>query len=727
MSPAPTPHRAFALVGFLLTLALPVSAAPRGQTLTRFGLIVGANDGGAGRPVLRHAHADARAMAQVMRELGGLDRRDAVTLLEPSRDALDEAFVHVAALVEEAKGEGARTEFLFYYSGHSDERGLLIGDERVPYTELRDVVQSMRATVTLAILDSCASGTLTRGKGGVRRPPFLIDRSTDLKGYAFLASASADEAAQESDKIGGSFFTHYLVTGLRGAADASGDGRVTLNEAYHHAFHETLSRTETTLAGPQHPQYDIRLAGSGDLVLTDLRGTSALLSIAADLEGRLFLRDADGRLVVELDKRAGRAVTVGLEPGAYRATLERSRGVYRGVVSVADDAQTLLVESLLTRVEGERVAARGGAPSSPDGPSAPAPAPSTTPPGDPAAVEVRPFVLSVVPGLSMNDGAQGEVLNHVALHLFLGMGDHLDGVELSGIGALRAGSVKGIQGAGVFNHAAGPLAGAQVAGVLNSARAPVRGVQGAGTANIALGGLTGAQVSGVVNYAHGVVGVQVAPVTNASLGEVHGLQLSLANVALKGAHGAQLGLANVALERVRGAQIGLVNVAPNADFALGLFNLMWEGRTHLSTWSDELGFVHVGVKHGGDHWHNSYHVGYRIVGDEVVFAWGLGLGAHLPLGERFFMDFDLQSHSLSDGSFDDLDSIHMMPRFSLTFGWRIVPRFALFAGPSLSALISEETDGASLPLGADRLVRDGGEDGVNVRMWPGFVVGLQAF
>lgn len=707
MSRAPALRGSFVLVGILFALALPARAAPGGQTLKRFGLIVGANDGGAGRAELRHAHADARAMARVMRELGGLARHDAVTLFEPTRDVLDEAFVHVAGLIEEANHQGSRTEFLFYYSGHSDERGLLIGGERVPYTDLRRAVRGVRATVTLAILDSCASGTLTRGKGGVRRPPFLIDRSTDLKGYAFLASASADEAAQESDHVGGSFFTHYLVAGLRGAADTSRDGRVTLNEAYHHAFHETLSRTETTLAGPQHPQYDIRLAGSGDLVLTDLRGTSALLSVAAELEGRLFLRDAAGRLVVELDKRAGRAVTIGLEPGEYRATLEHTPGTYRGVVSVVDDAQTLLVASMLTQVEGERVAVRGGAPVLPADPGVPAAVPD-----EPPDIDLRPVTVTLVPGLSMNDGGEREVLNHVSLNLLMGWSDHLDGVEVSGLGAIRTGAVTGVQAAGSFNYAAGGLAGVQVSGVLNSAHDPSRGVQAAGVANVSLDAFTGVQASGVANYARGLVGVQAAPVLNLSLDEVHGTQL---------------GVTNVAVGRVQGAQIGLLNVAPSADFALGLFNLMWEGRTHLSTWSDELGFVHVGVKHGGDYWHNSYQVGYRLVGDEVVFACGLGLGGHVPMGERFFMDFDLDVHHLADETFADLDQIHLMPRVAVTVGWRMVPRLALFAGPSLSVLVSEKTNGAALSLGADRLVRDGGEDGVHVRVWPGFVAGIQAF
>ena len=84
-----------------------------------------------------------------------------------------------------------------------------------------------------------------------------------MQGYAFLTSSSENEAAQESERLRGSFFTHALLTGLRGAADVSGDGKVTLNEAYQFAFNETLVQTTPTQAGAQHPAYDIKMAGTG--------------------------------------------------------------------------------------------------------------------------------------------------------------------------------------------------------------------------------------------------------------------------------------------------------------------------------------------------------------------------------------------------------------------------------------------------------------------------------
>jgi len=70
-----------------------------------------------------------------------------------------------------------------------------------------------------------------------------------------LTSSAADELALESREIRGSFFTHHLVSGLRGTADASGDGRITLSEAYQYAFDHTLTATAST-GIRQHPGYE---------------------------------------------------------------------------------------------------------------------------------------------------------------------------------------------------------------------------------------------------------------------------------------------------------------------------------------------------------------------------------------------------------------------------------------------------------------------------------------
>ena len=195
----------------------------------------------------------------------------------------------------------------------------------------------------IAVLDACASGAFTRLKGGKTRPPFLVDESADMRGHAFLTSSAETESAQESDRIRGSYFTHYLISGFRGAADLSGDGKITLSEAYQFAFNETLGRTVETRGGAQHPSYDINLSGSGDVVITDVRQTTATIVLGEDLDGRFFIRNASQELVVELYKPRGRKVELGVEPGNYEIRLEREKTAMMAKAHV-DDGGTFALE-----------------------------------------------------------------------------------------------------------------------------------------------------------------------------------------------------------------------------------------------------------------------------------------------------------------------------------------------------------------------------------------------
>ena len=234
--------------------------------------------------------------------------------------------------IKQAAETSGKRELIFYYSGHSDEESILLGGEKVSYREIRNFINSISSDVRIAILDSCSSGAFTRLKGGKMRSPFLVDSAFDMKGYAFMTSSSQDEASQESERIKGSFFTHYLVAGLSGAADMTQDGRITLNEAYQFAYNETLAGTEKTMSGPQHPNYNIQMSGTGDVVMTDIRKSSSLMNIGADISGKLFIRDSGNNLVCELRKAAGREMQLGLDAGKYTITYIKEDDLYEADV-----------------------------------------------------------------------------------------------------------------------------------------------------------------------------------------------------------------------------------------------------------------------------------------------------------------------------------------------------------------------------------------------------------
>lgn len=339
---APAPALALAPV-----LALALVAPARAEVL-RHALLVGNNAPVAGLQTLRWAESDADRLAEVLVEMGGFDRQQVTVLRSPDGPALQAALEAHRRLAAQ-EGEDL---FLFYYSGHADEAGLRLSDRALPFEELRQAVRQMPAEVKLGVLDACRSGEITRIKGLAIAPAFLNEADLSARGEAWLTAASADESAQESDRIQGSFFTHFLVSGLRGAAD-TGNGLVSLDEAYAYAYERTVARTGGTSGGTQHPSYDFRIQGKGDLPLTDVRRASARLRLPAEMAGVLtVLREPDEQPVAEVAKSEGQETVLALPPGTYRLQLRVGGGTQEGRVGLSDGADLRLPPLAFREVDG---------------------------------------------------------------------------------------------------------------------------------------------------------------------------------------------------------------------------------------------------------------------------------------------------------------------------------------------------------------------------------------
>jgi hypothetical protein len=159
------------LAGVLLLGAISATAEPK--SILRFALIAGANRGGGDRVELKYAESDALGFARVLDELGGVPPENLMVLRQPELDELEQGLARLGQRIDAAKqtGKARRTELLVYYSGHADEAGLLLGNDRYSYATLRRRLEEIDADVRIAVLDACASGAITRIKGGTRRRP----------------------------------------------------------------------------------------------------------------------------------------------------------------------------------------------------------------------------------------------------------------------------------------------------------------------------------------------------------------------------------------------------------------------------------------------------------------------------------------------------------------------------------------------------------------------------
>ena len=284
----------------------------------RLALIVGSNAAPAGKTRLRFANRDAKKIHALTTQLGGVKADDALLLRDPSAALLRSAF---AALEKRIAGGDRPEAVFFYYSGHADEDGLLLGAERFSRRELQKFLASARADVRVAVIDACNSGAVGRSKGGKRlKQGYVIKlrRTAKLKGTVIISSSSAEEASLEIDDIGGSLFTHFWLSALRGAADRDGDAKVTVGEAFDYAYRHTLIRSSSTRSGLQHPTYRYRLAGQRSLVMSKLSRPRAALIFDRRLAGNYLVFDrASNQIVAELDKPKNEARRLLLPPGDY--------------------------------------------------------------------------------------------------------------------------------------------------------------------------------------------------------------------------------------------------------------------------------------------------------------------------------------------------------------------------------------------------------------------------
>jgi len=647
-------------------------------TIRRFALVVGANDGGDDRVVLRYAGTDAEAVSAVLERFGGVAVGDLVRLSDPTPEALREAIDGMSIRIRAARIGGQHVQFVFYYSGHSDEQGLLLGGQRMSYQDLRRDVQAVPADVRIAVLDSCASGAFTRTKGGTKRAPFLVSPAAEVKGHAFLTSSSVDEAAQESDRVGGSFFTHYFTTGLRGAADVDGDRMITLTEAYEFAFDETLARTEATRGGAQHAAYDIQLAGSGDLVMTDLRETSARLELPEAIGGRISIRTAGGALAAELYKPPGSAaVGLALEPGRYQITVDDGTVLWRTELTVTEGKKVVLERNALVAVPTERTVQRGNTPSVPGA----------------GEYTYIPFDIGLFPPLSINgqDTSRKKVHNVGSVSLLWGRSAIVDGVALS-------------VGASFVDER---MSGAQLSVVANTA-----------------GQADGAQISGGFNHARRMSGLQAAMVNHAQDVDP-GLQLGLVNT-VGSLRGVQLGVINVGKD-VKGAQLGLFNFSRRADAAVGLISVTREGGVHPEVSVSDTSALNLGLRLPAKHTYTFFDLGVQPGGAGQGWQAGIGLGGHIQLPQKLFVDIDLVSYAVLRG-FDQLRTPGLLGKLRLTFGWQPYDHLSIFGGPTLNAFVElDSLASRSRPGLYQYAAYDYADDPerVRVRVWPGFVAGVR--
>jgi Caspase domain len=342
------------VAALLCSLASPALAGE----VVRYAVIVGENHGAPSEEVLRYAQTDADRLREVLIDVGQFLPENVALLHDTSADSFRATLIRMN---DRLRTSASPALLVVFYSGHADAAALHLGESTLPLEQLEALVRGSAADFRLLIVDACRSGALTRAKGGSPVPKPLVELGERLPadGVVFWTSSSADEDAQESDDIKGSFFSHYLVSALLGAADDNHDGAISLAEAYQYASTNTVRASSKTLAGIQHATFRYETHGLSDVALTWLEARDrAQLTLPSGRDYLFFQNNAEGSVVAEVGARQAER-RISLRPGRY---FVRARGVdhlLEGTVTLAAGTPQPLDERRLERVEYSRLVRKG--------------------------------------------------------------------------------------------------------------------------------------------------------------------------------------------------------------------------------------------------------------------------------------------------------------------------------------------------------------------------------
>ncbi|MBI5568893.1 MAG: caspase family protein [Desulfomonile tiedjei] len=245
-------------------------------------------------PSLNLSCADAKGFAEFLQTQAKVFKNIHVTLL------LDEQATKMTLekyLNYELPKAGKDDTVILFFSGHGSgdvsrpgDYYFLTYDADPDYLEATAVKMSglgflkrQDARRVLLVADACHAGAFSqiRTKGVESPLTLLMKELRESSGLAFMTSSKPTESSQEKPGLTNSVFTHYLLKGLRGEADADRNAVVTLQELYDYVYERTKGET----AGAQHPQ--LERSGEGKMPLAVL-GT---LEDSAQLEMWVIAQD----------------------------------------------------------------------------------------------------------------------------------------------------------------------------------------------------------------------------------------------------------------------------------------------------------------------------------------------------------------------------------------------------------------------------------------------------
>ncbi|MBL8027377.1 MAG: caspase family protein [Fibrobacteres bacterium] len=295
--------------------------------IVKLSLVIGNNIGLANEKPLKYAVSDAKRVSDVFNALSGVDKDRSYLCLNKDISEVEALLQEVSGRVKEIKKQDKSVQLTVYYSGHGGDDGFHMNGKTLEVATIRKRFEEMDADLKILIADACFSGALLDEKGGRVIKPATVYSQKDLnvKGSIILTSSSAGEFSHESKDLKGSLFTHYFISGLRGAADYDRDSKISLWECYHFARVNTLREAGESV---QNPSFDYQVQGTENPVLANMNNGNAFVKFKECSEGLYRIVDTrSGILISSIRVLGGDSASLALPRSTYQIHHTRDKGV----------------------------------------------------------------------------------------------------------------------------------------------------------------------------------------------------------------------------------------------------------------------------------------------------------------------------------------------------------------------------------------------------------------
>lgn len=350
-----------ALVSLIL-LAIPAIAA---EPPIVYAVIVGSNAGNEQNKPLSFADDDALRFYRMLRNtvpenhIIFLSQLDDKTINEngwfgaepqaPTSEKILAALAAAAKMVEASRSAspGLEVSFFYYHSGHGTNEGLLLPkNEKHPLvgdaldaSVLYQALTNVPADYLNVFIDACyAAGIFYKGAGrsvGMSSGP---DFSPAIEVYVNdlvtreprLGVLTVSNSTIEDPSIRSGLFSHLLVSGLAGAADADANKKVDYGELMAFVEYYMGGKAITYL----HPP-----GGNPATNVIDLSRAKTGIDLISEMHGQFTLLDSDQKnFIAEFNKEKGEVLRLVLASGVYYLVHNSPPDIGRGgLISVPVD------------------------------------------------------------------------------------------------------------------------------------------------------------------------------------------------------------------------------------------------------------------------------------------------------------------------------------------------------------------------------------------------------